>query len=161
MKTKLLAAALVASGFSINAIAADTASLTVNATVNGVCKFTAPASATLTLSNVALPATGIDPSSATSATGSTTLLYRCTKGQAPGFSAGQGNNWSGSSNQVKHATLADVMAYSLSLSPSAPTGAGFAAADQTLTITGSILQADFQAAAAGNYTDTVVISVTP
>lgn len=156
MKSRILAAALMASGFSIAANAADTATLTVNANVSGICKFQA-ATASVTLANSGV---NIDPSIATSATGSTTLAYKCTKGQTPVFANGQGLNWTGTSNAVKHATLTDVMAYTLTLT-GAGTGNGFGPAAQNLTIAGTITQANFQNASAGAYSDTVVITMTP
>lgn len=162
MKTRILVASLIAAGFSFNAAAADSANLAVSATVNGICKFTGGAPAPLVLSNVTLPATGIDPSIATSATGSTSITYKCTKGVTGiTYGNGQGLYYAGSSNNVKHATLADTMAYSLSLSGPGGTGLGFAAGDQTLTINGTILQAAFAAASAGTYSDTVAITINP
>lgn len=155
MKTKILTAALLA-GFAISANAADTATLTVNANVSGICKFQA-ATATLTLSN---GGGNIDPSSATSATGSTTLGYKCTKGQLPAFVNNNGLNYTGTSLAVKHTTLADVMAYGLVLTNTGA-GNGFGPAAQTLTMAGTITQANFQNAAAGAYSDTVVITLTP
>jgi spore coat protein U-like protein len=156
MKTKLLAAAFIATGLSLNAAAADTATLTVQATVSGICKFQTN-TATLTLAN---SAGNIDPSSATSATGSTTLAYKCTKGQSPVFANNNGLNYTGSSLAVKHASLPDVMAYTLSLTNTGA-GNGFGPAAQTLTMSGTITQANFQNAAAGSYSDTVTITLTP
>ncbi len=155
MKTKILTAALLA-GFAISANAADTATLTVNANVTGICKFQA-ATATMTLAN---SAGNIDPSIATSATGSTTLGYKCTKGQLPTFVNNNGLNYTGTSLAVKHATLTDVMAYGLVLTNTGA-GNGFGPAAQTLTMAGTITQANFQNAAAGAYSDTVVITLTP
>lgn len=156
MKTKLLAMALVASGLSLNVAAADTATLTVQANVSGICKFQTN-TATLTLAN---SGGNIDPSLATSATGSTTLGYKCTKGQAPTFANNNGANYTGTSLAVKHATLADVMAYTLTLTDTGP-GNGFGPAAQTLTMAGTITQANFQNAAAGAYSDTVTITLSP
>lgn len=158
MKAKILVAALIASGLSITANAADTGTLTVNANVQGICKFQAPKSATATLAN---SAGNIDPSLATSATGAGTINYMCTKGQAPVFVNNLGLNSPGAGLlAVKHATLADTMQYTLALTDTG-SGTGFGAGVQTLTLTGTIIQSQFQAAAAGAYSDTVTITLTP
>jgi spore coat protein U-like protein len=155
MKTKILAASLVvAAGLSFNAMA-DTATLTVNASVVGVCKFQA-AGATLTILQAGNP---IDPSVPTAASGSTTIDYKCTKGQTPAFSAGNGSNFAGGGRHVSNGI--DSMLYSLTLTPPAGTAAGFAAAAQQLAISGGIAIADFQAVSAGAYTDSVTLTVTP
>ena len=52
------------------------------------------------------------------------------------------------------------MAYTLNLSNTGA-GNGFGPASQTLTIQGTILQAAFQNASAGDYTDSVVIQLSP
>ena len=153
MKTKILAASLVAAGLSFNAMA-DTATLTVNASVVGVCKFQA-AGATLTILQAGNP---IDPSVSTAASGSTTIDYKCTKGLTPVFSAGNGSNFL-VGRRVSNGT--DFMLYSLTLTPPAGTAAGFAAAAQQLAIAGGIAIADFQAVSAGAYSDSVTLTVTP
>jgi hypothetical protein len=155
MKTKLLAVALFAAGAATSASAADSYSLTVNANVIGMCKFTQAAGAILTLTNVV---GGIDPSSATNATGTANLTYQCTKGQNPTFATGNGANWSGTANRVSNGT--DFMVYTLAYG--APTtGAGFGGGNLTIAVNGTILPTDFSAASAGLYTDTVPVNVTP
>jgi len=155
---KLLAVSMLAAGLaSTSAIAADSYSLSVSATVLGRCVFTQAAGQTLTLTNTV---GGIDPSSATNATGNATLTYKCTKGQAPAFSANTGANDGGTgTNRVANGT--NYMVYTLGLT-SGGAGTGFGAAEtKTLTVAGTILPAQFQNAAAGTYTDTVTINVTP
>jgi len=159
MKTNLLRAGLIAAGLvtSVAASAADSYSLGVSATVVGRCSFTQAAGQTLTLTNIV---GGIDPSSGTSATGSATITYKCTKGQAPAFTAGNGSNYSAPDRRVFDGT-ADYMVYSLGLT-SGGAGSGFGAGqDKSLTVDGTITSAAFANAAVGTYTDTVVISVTP
>lgn len=158
MKTKLLTAGLLAAGLmtSVAATAADSYTLGVSATVLGRCIFTQAAGATLTMTNAA---GGIDPSSATSATGSANITYKCTKGQAPAFTANNGLNFLGNRRVFDGAS--DYMVYSLNLA-SGGSGSGFGATEnKTLVVSGTIVQADFQNAAAGVYNDTVVINVTP
>ena len=156
---KLLAASLLAAGLvsSASAIAADSYSLAVSATVLGRCVFTQAAGATLTLTNTL---GGIDPSSATNATGNATVTYKCTKGQAPAFAANTGANDGGTgTNRVANGT--NYMVYTMTLT-SGGAGTGFGAAEnKTLTVAGSMVPAQFQNAAVGTYTDTVTINVTP
>jgi spore coat protein U-like protein len=62
---------------------------------------------------------------------------------------------------MRHATdVTEFIPYSLSLSPTTGTGSG-PATPITLTIDGSILNADYVNALAGNYSDTVVLTITP
>ena len=158
MKTKILAAVLLTAGMASSAIAADTYSLGVSAQVLGRCKFTQAAGATLTLTNVA---GGIDPSSATSATGSANITYRCTSGQAPTFTTDLGTHASGANMRVADAGATNFMIYTLSLT-SGGSGSGFGAgSDKTLAVAGTITSANFASAPVGTYTDTVVVSVNP
>ena len=75
----MLVGGLIAGG----AQASDSLSVTVNATVIGVCKFFT----TTPVINITNTGTGsnIDPSSATTATGNVAILYRCTLGTTPVF----------------------------------------------------------------------------
>lgn len=156
---KILAASLLAAAglASTSAVAADSYSLSVSATVLGRCVFTQAVGQTLTLTNTL---GGIDPSSATNATGNATITYKCTKGQAPAFSANTGANDGGTgTNRVSDGT--NFMVYTLGLT-SGGAGTGFGAAEnKTLTVAGTIVPAQFQNAAVGTYSDTVTINVTP
>jgi len=130
MKTRLLTASLLAAGLmtSVAATAADTYSLGVSATVLGRCIFTQTAGATLAFGS-------IDPSSTSNATGSATLTYKCTKGQAPTFAAGLGTNTDGTNNRLATGSPAtDHMIYTLAL-VSGGSGTGFGAAEnKSLTV---------------------------
>jgi len=155
---KLLAVSMLAAGLaSTSAIAADSYSLSVSATVLGRCVFTQAAGQTLTLTNTL---GGIDPSSATNATGNATITYKCTKGQAPAFTTNLGANEGGTgSNRVTDGT--GFMVYTVGLT-SGGAGTGFGAAEnKTLSVAGTIVPAQFQNATVGTYTDTVTINVTP
>jgi spore coat protein U-like protein len=157
MKTRILALSLLTAGVCSSAIAADTYSLAVSAQVLGRCKFTQAAGSTLTMTNVV---GGIDPSSATNATGSANITYRCTNGQAPAFTNDTGTHVSGGNMRVADGS-GNFMIYTLGLT-SGGAGLGFgAASDRTLAVAGTITSANFASAAVGTYTDTVVISVTP
>jgi hypothetical protein len=158
MKMKILAATLLTAAATTSAIAADTYSLAVSATVLGRCKFTQAAGATLTITNVL---GGIDPSAAGPAGGTVNITYKCTTGQAPAFTTDTGTHASGGSNRVADAGNANFMIYTLGLAGGG-NGAGFGAGtDKTLVVTGTITAANYAAAPAGPYTDTVVVSVNP
>ncbi len=160
MKSRIVVLSLIAAGLMspMSASALDTYSLGVSATVLGKCKFTQAAGTTLTLTNVV---GGIDPSSATSATGSANITYKCTTSQAPAFTTDTGTHVSGGNMRVADAGNANFMIYTVSLT-SGGAGSGFGAGtDKTLVVGGTITAANFAAAPAGPYTDTVVISVSP
>jgi len=137
---------------------AGTTQLTVSAAVlsKGNCKFqTAPATLNFGM---------IDPTSGANATALTTIQFKCV-GSVPNVTyslqAGDGLNATGPGmRRVKNtATGVDYMAYSLSLSPASGTiPKNFL---QTVTVSGTILPADFQNARAGAYSDTVVLSLNP
>lgn len=151
-KVAALGVALSALFMSASAMAAGSNTLTVSANVVGTCKFV---TATSTLGFGAL-----DPSAATNvnATGSTN--YWCTKGVTTAvIAADDGANFSGA-RRMKHATSADFIPYSLTLTPSAiaPAGPG---TPLVLGLAGTVLGADYTAVAAGAYADTVLLTITP
>lgn len=151
---------IVSMGFALSAIlmsastmAAGTNTLTVTANVVGTCKFS---TTTSTLAFGALdPSVGV----AVNAAGSTN--YWCTKGvTTAAIAADNGANPVGAVRNMKHATLADVIPYSLVLTPSAtaPGGPGLAL---TLGLAGTVAGPAYTAVSAGNYSDTVTLSITP
>lgn len=152
MKLKLaafaLAAALVSAG---PVLAGDTSNMSVTATVLGTCKFnTTPALAFGTL----------DPASGGTATATSNVAFWCTKGSAYTVTPGQGANWDSgnSTRRVKQGT--NYIAYALTPSSSSGTGTG-KSTPITLTMSGSILGADYIDAEEGAYSDTVQFSITP
>ncbi|GAB4227446.1 MAG: hypothetical protein OHK0028_00120 [Deltaproteobacteria bacterium] len=143
-------AALVAGGA---AWAADTNTLTVQASVVGTCKFV---SSTSTLNFGAL-----DPSAGTDVNGSTTAQFWCTKGvNTDSITAGQGLNYSGSKNQMKDSVSGEFIPYTLTLTKDGSTNNG-PGSPRTLTIAGNVLGADYTGKSAGSYSDTVTISINP
>lgn len=133
-------------------VLAATNTLTVNATVTGTCRFN---SGTSTLDFGTL-----DQSLTTDPTGTASPTFWCTKGSAYTAAAGQGLNYS-SKNRMLSSTTSEFIPYSLGLAPAAGSGSG-KTTPITLTVTGTILNADYvNVAAASNYTDTVVITITP
>lgn len=153
---KAVAAAVLAFTASL-AAAGDTQNLNVSAVVQGICKFFTSAQ---TLSFV------IDPSANAAITGSISspISYKCTRGITTGAVAiNSGLNPAGSGRQMRIGSTADVIAYTLSVAGGGVTGTGFGTGSTAspLTFTSSIAPVDFQNAAAGTYTDTIVITLTP
>jgi len=156
MNTKILALALVAAGLvSGNALAASsTNTLNVTASVTGTCKFNSAGPSTLAFG-------AIDPSSATNATATTNVTYRCTKGTTSSVTTDNGSNYSAPNKRMKDSGT-NYLVYSTALVGGAQVGIGHGAGnDLTLTVNGTVAVADFQNAAAGSYTDTVVLTIAP
>lgn len=146
-----LALAVLAAGGA--AWASDTNTLTVTASVAGTCKFV---SATSTLDFGAL-----DPSNPVLVTGSGTTKFWCTKGVPTAtLAAGNGAHWSGTSRRMVGSAPTDLIPYSLTLTPDGLPNAG-PGSPRSLAIGGQVLAADYTGATAGNYTDTVSITINP
>lgn len=155
MKQNRIAKAVAATllTFAAGIAAADTQSLSVTASVTGVCKFNTGQSPVLAFG-------AIDPSGLGNATGSASVLYRCTKDT----SATVSNAVTGARTLTGSGTAAgDTMTYDLSFtSGGTGTGTGFGAGtDITLVVGGTIIPADFQNKKAGPYAETVTLTVTP
>ena len=134
------------------AMAADSNTVTVSASITGTCKFN---SATSTLAFGAL-----DPTLTSDATVTGSTTFWCTKGASYTVSGNNGANASGVQKRMVHATLTEYIPYAMSFSPTSGTGAGKTTA-VTLSLSGTIANADYINASAGAYTDTVVLSITP
>jgi spore coat protein U-like protein len=161
MKTKLLVLALAATGAMIAAptfAATTTHTLSVSATVSGNCSFSTGGPTALT---IATGAGVIDPSAAGPATGTANVTFRCTTGTTSAITGDNGLNFSGGSRRVKNG-VANFMPYTLGLTNAAQVGTGHGAGqDKTVAVDASIVAADYQNAAAGAYTDTVTLTITP
>lgn len=149
-----VASALVAAGLlgSAPAFAADTANVSVSASVTGACKFNSGGSVSFTL----------DPTSGADATPSskTDPVFWCTNGSTYTVSDDLGAYESGTVRRMRHGTdTTKFIPYSLSYTTSG-TGTG-KNTPITLALTAGIANADFVDAPAGAYTDTVVLSITP
>lgn len=145
-------------GYAGAALAAGTATLPVNAALlsKSNCKFRGSTTVALAFGN-------IDPSSNTSALASASLTIRCTGSPATAtFSLSHDSGLHAAtpgSKRMKHATLNEFLPYTLSLTPSSGTVAK--GVDLAIAVGGSVAPAAFQNAAAGNYADTVVVTLTP
>ncbi len=154
-KVRVALAVAAAAGLlgSVGASAADSVTVTVSANVSGVCKFNSGQTPTVTVAN---SGANIDPSSATTATGSANVLYRCTNGTVPSFTVPTPATITCTSAPTCGST---TMAATMT-STSGGAGAGFTT-DKTLVVTGTILPATFQVAQAGSYSGTISVTVNP
>ena len=136
------------------AMAADSNTVTVTANVVGTCKFN---SATSTLAFG-----GLDPSTGLDVNASTSTTFWCTKNATYSVADDDGLYETGANaNRMRHATtLTEYVPYTFSYNPTTGSGQG-RTADITLDISGTVTFANYQNAAAGDYGDTVVISITP
>lgn len=161
MKTKLSAVTLALAGAltCIPALAASTThTLSVSATVTGNCRFNTAGPTALT---IATGAGVIDPSAAGPATGSVGIAFRCTTGTSSAITANDGLNSTGPGAR-RVSSGAGFMPYTLTLSNAVQVGTGHGAGqDKTVTVDASITAANYQNAAAGAYTDTVTLTITP
>ena len=155
MKKLLIAAAvvLIAIITSSVAMAAGTNTLTVNATVVGTCGFN---SATSIISFT------LDPSSSADATATTIPTFWCTRGTTVTAVTNNGLNFSGGSKRMKStANPTEFIPYSIAMTPGSTTGSG-KGTPINLTVTGTVFNANYiNALAVNDYTDTVVITITP
>jgi len=133
------------------ALAADTTSVTVSATVVGTCKFTGPGSVSFTL----------DPSLGGSVAGTVAQpTFWCTKGTGYTITDNGGGNTSNGSKRMKNgAATPEYIPYSFTYTATG-TGAG-ASSPLTLNIASSVAAADYLNVSAGSYSDTVTLSITP
>jgi spore coat protein U-like protein len=150
-----LIGALCAAGLLGNtaALAADTATVGVSATVVGTCKFNSGGTIAFTL----------DPTSGADATGTVTNpAFWCTKNASYTVSDDDGLYETGvGSRRMQHATTTtEFIPYSFAYTA---TGSGTGKTTPiTLTLTGAtVANANFVNAAAGSYADTVTLSITP
>ena len=145
----LIAVALVAMAGA--AMAQDTATVAVSATVVGTCKFATGGS---------IPFGNLDPSVGTDQTPAVTQpTFWCTKGAGYTITDDDGVNKSGTTHQMKHASLTEYIPYSFTYTASG-TGAGPGSV-LTMDIASSVKGTDYQNASAGSYTDTVTLTINP
>ena len=154
VKRIILIIAITMIAFSGVALAADTNTVTVTANVVGTCKFN---SATSTL-----PFGALDPSSALDASASTTTTFWCTKNASYGITDDDGLYETGvNQNRMRNTvTTTEYIPYSISYSPATGSGLG-KTTPITLTMNGTINNADYVNAASGDYSDTVVLTIAP
>lgn len=139
-------------------LAGDSATVSVGATVlsKNNCKFKAPGAATLAFGN-------INPASNANATATATLTLRC-GGASPmvtyALNHDSGLHKTGvNANRLKHTTLNEFLAYTLTLT--AASGSIPKNAEKVITLTGTMTPANFQNATPGAYADTIVLTLSP
>ena len=146
---KLIAAAFAALAMT-GAQAADNHIITVNAVVNGTCKFNSAAS-TINMT--------LDPTLATNVSQTGTVQYVCTKGTAPAFALESGSTNSATGGNLGNA--GETIPYTFS-STSGGSGTGMAAGqEKTLSVTVTVNQANAANVTPGTYTDTIAITLAP
>jgi spore coat protein U-like protein len=156
VKRIILIVAIAMFAFSGMALAGDTATVDVTASVVGTCKFGVGGG--LGGTNIATLAFGsLDPSSTADANATVNYQYWCTKGSVAATSADNGLNYSGSRRMTNGV---DFIPYSFNLTNHTQTGAG-KGNPLTATISGTILNADYINVSAGSYLDTVALTITP
>jgi spore coat protein U-like protein len=156
LKLYVAAALLGVSGF---ALAGGATNLTVNAKILGVCKVTTPPGT--------LDFGIIDPSDSADHLASITFVMKCTNGTtSTAATENNGSNFSGTKRML-HTNGTAYLAYAISgyANDTGLAGTGFGGATRTVTINGTITQAQYQNALATTgsdmYTDTVIITVNP
>ena len=147
---KKLIAALAALLMSGAAAAGDNHTVTVNATVNGTCKFNAAAS-TVNLT--------LDPTASSTVTQNASIQYRCTNGTAPVFALASGSTSSATGGNLVNGS--ESIAYTFS-SASGGSGTGMGTGkDKSLDLSVSVNQANAANVTPAVYTDTIAITLNP
>jgi spore coat protein U-like protein len=153
VKRIILIVAIAMIAFSGLALAGDTNTVTVNANVVGTCKFNSAAST--------LGFGGLDPSSGLAVNASTSTTFWCTKGASYSIGDNDGQYESGlNANRMKHTTLNEYIAYDFGYTPTSGTGSG-PSTSITLDISGRVEFAAYQNASEGDYSDQVILTITP
>jgi spore coat protein U-like protein len=148
---KLLAAACASAAMLMSGVqAADSHTITVNATVAGTCKFNAGTSTV----NMTL-----DPTAVTTVSQPASILYRCTKGTAPGFAFSSGSTTSATGGNLVNGAESIPYTYT---SVAGGSGTGLASGqEKTLTVTVSVDQTTAANVTPATYSDTIAITLTP
>ena len=143
MKKVVLLLSLVGILAAGNALALDTASITVTANVLGTCTFDTTA--------YTMAFGPIDPVATADATATATLAFTCTNG-----SGWQLDDISGAQSMA--GSGANTLAYSVDAYGTIGIGTGIT---QNVTLTGRVTPAQAQAAVVDSYTDTLTINLNP
>lgn len=147
---KGLIASLVAVASSAAMTAQDTATLTVSARIQGGC--TLVTSGAMAFGDLNMASTGPE-------TKQVTATYKCAGGViVTSFTVG--GDADGSYSDAMVSATGQTIPYTISWTPPANyTGTGFTAAGQAVTLTGTILNADYISKPTGSYSDSVVLAV--
>jgi spore coat protein U-like protein len=132
------------------AMAVDTATVDVSATVVGTCKFISGGSVSFML----------DPSAGGNVSGTVVQpQFWCTRGASYTITDDDGFYESGTTHRMKHASSEEYIPYSFDYTAS---GTGNGPNNPiTMDIASSVVAADYLDALAGDYADTVTLTITP
>jgi spore coat protein U-like protein len=133
------------------AAASDTTTVSVSANVVGTCKFVT--GGTMEFGELD-PADGADVNAAV-----TQPTFWCTKGASYTIDDDQGLNKLGDLYRMKHSGGDEYIPYTFTYNTTG-TGAG-PTISILMNITGQIAGSDYQNASAGDYSDTVTLTITP
>ena len=153
---KILLATLIATAFgaSTSAIAGNSQSMAVSASITGTCKLQ---------SSAPMAFGAIDPSSTTAATAPASVTYKCTNGTAPTSLVAVGANDTTAGQKRLLTGTATFMNYSIAFTAPTTAGNGFGTGSTatTVSVTGTVAVADFANATAGLYADTLTFTIAP
>ena len=150
VKRIILIVAMAMIAFSGVAVAGDTATVSVSANVVGTCLFDSGGTITFSLD----PATGGDVSGSV-----TQPEFWCTKNATYSITDDDGINQSGTTHRMVHASLPEYIPYTFTYTAS---GSGLGKTSPiTMDISSTVVEADYVDASAGNYSDTVTLTITP
>jgi spore coat protein U-like protein len=137
-----------------SAMAFDTNTLTVSASVKGTCKFVSDTSS--------LSFGTLDPSVGTNVNATNTTQFWCTKGVTETIDADEGKSFSSGKRGMKDSAVGgtDVIPYTLTLVKDGIDNAG-PGVKRTLTFNGQVLGTDYTSKNASTYSDTVTLTFTP
>src|SRR5262245_14967208 len=149
---KTILCSLLAAAFAAPAIA-DNATLTINATVAGTCKFTT--------NSFTMNFGALDPVAAADQSRTTALTYKCTKNQAATSFSFDLDATSPATVNITNGT--DNIPVKLTWTVPATTGSGFGVGSTPISmdVTGDILGTDYTNVSAGAYTKNVSVVVAP
>jgi len=155
-RSVLMMAAAILLAAAGTAMALDSATVTVSATVSPTCKFSSPATAALSFGV-------LDPGSPVDVNANTTLSFWCTDGTSYTITDDDGLYETGlNANRMRSTVLAtpEFIPYSISYNPATGSGTG-PASPITLTFTGNLLGTNYATRSPDVYNDTVTLTINP
>jgi spore coat protein U-like protein len=154
MKSKFAAIAALTLVPLAGQAASTTHTVNVSATVNGSCRFENSGPTALSFGT-------LDQSVATNATASTgNIAFRCTTGVNSSVTKASPNDSAPNAHRLVDG--ANSIPYTATLNNAVQTGSGHGAGGtKNMTVSGTILNADYVDAPAGSYADTLTLTITP
>lgn len=143
----------------VSAAAASSSTVSVSATIvsNGWCWFTT--------NGTTLDFGALDPGNPVDVTVGTVLRFRCFGFPSVTYAIGDDDGLyetAPDANRMRHASLpGEYLPYSMDLAPRSATISWNPSVLRTVNISGTVRGVDTQSVAAGNYSDTVILSIDP